>query len=223
MGQGASAIGNGTTIARGLSYTISPINGTLANNTNVNFSLLASSNETITLMSLNITNATNTQLLFTNATSAGLISGILNTGNQTVLIGTYIIQTATETISVKKIYIIGTQFEGDYSIYRQFTLFTTYGFSDFIRILFVVFFISAVMIFLTRREVIDTSESKVIVATLLIWAFSLVGWLDTGLVSSTDSTGINRLSQLSNQFGIAIVSSGIAVFFILRRVFIRRP
>lgn len=223
MGQQVSAITNGTTIARGLLYNITPVNGTLANNTNVNFTLFASSNETITLMSLNITNSTNTQLLFVNATSQGLISGILNTGNQTKLIGTYIIQTATETITIKKIYIIGIQFEGDYSIYRQFTLFTTYGFSDFIRILFVVFFISIILIFLTRREVIDTSESKVIVATLLIWAFSLVGWLDTGLVTSTSSTGINRLSQFSNQFGIAIISTGISLFFILRRVFIRRP
>lgn len=223
MGQEASAIGNGSTIARGLNYNITPVNGTLSNNTNINFTLFASSNETITLMSLNITNGTNTQLLFVNATSSGLISGIFNTGNQTRLIGTYIIQTATETITVKKIYVIVIKFEGAYSIYRQGTLFTTYGFSDFIRIMMVIFFMTAVMIFLTRREVIDTSESKVIVATLLVWAFSIIGWLDTGLVSSTSSTGINRLSQLSNQFGIAILSTGIAIFFILRRVFIRRP
>ncbi|KKN65948.1 hypothetical protein LCGC14_0476510 [marine sediment metagenome] len=222
MGTGVAVIGNGTTIARGLLYNITPINGTLANNTDVNFTLFVSSNETITLMSLNITNSTNTQLLFASQSSQGLISGIANTGNQTRLIGTYIIQTATETITVKRIWIVSIEFEGDYSIYRQLTLFTTYGFSDFMRILMVIFSISAIMIFLTRREVIDTSESKVIVATLLIWAFSLVGWLDTGLVSSTDSSGINRLSQLSNQFGVAIISTGVSTFFVLRRVFIRR-
>ncbi|KKK86473.1 hypothetical protein LCGC14_2762910, partial [marine sediment metagenome] len=66
------------------------------------------------------------------------------------------------------------------------------------------------------------SESKVIVSILLIWAFSLVGWLDTGLVSTSSSTGILRLSQFSNQFGVAIVSTAFATFFIFRRVFIRK-
>ena len=222
MGQGPTAIGNGSTIARGLIHNITPTNLSLANNTNVNFSFFVSSNETITLISFNITNETNTELLFVSATTQGLISGILNTGNQTRLIGTYLINTSTQIISFKRIWVVGNQFEGDYSIYRQLTLFNDYGFSDFIRILMVIFSITIIMVFLTRSETIDTSESKVIVTTLLIWAFSLVGWLDTGLVTATDSTGINRLAQLSSQFGIAIISTGVASFFVLRRVFIRR-
>jgi len=111
------------------------------------------------------------------------------------------------------------RFVGDYSIFRQLTLFTTYGFSDFIRLFLVILTIMGIMIFMSQKEIIEASESKIAVALLLIWAFSVVGWLDTGLATSTTSTGINRLAELSSQYGIAILSTGAGLFFIMRKIF----
>ena len=75
---------------------------------------------------------------------------------------------------------------------------------------------------MTRGELVDTSESKIIIVTLLVWAFSLVGWLDTGLVSASTSADITKLAQFSNQFGIAIITTVFTTYFTLRRVFIRK-
>ncbi|KKL88657.1 hypothetical protein LCGC14_1922550, partial [marine sediment metagenome] len=122
-------------------------------------------------------------------------------------------------ISVKRVWIVGAEFVGDYSIFRQLTLFTTYGFSDFIRLFLVILTIMGIMIFMSQKEIIEASESKIAVALLLIWAFSVVGWLDTGLATSTTSTGINRLAELSSQYGIAILSTGAGLFFIMRKIF----
>ena len=223
MGGEVAAISNGTEISRGLTYQIIPENTTLANNTNVTFQFTVNSTNTITLMSMNITNSTNHQFLFVSQASNGTITGFVDTGNQTKLIGIFTITNANETITFKRIWIVGNFFLGDYSLFRQLTLTKdNILISDFIRFILIIFTITATMIFLTRKEIIDTSESKVIVATLLIWAFSIVGWLDTGLISSSSSSGITILSQFSNQFGVAIVSSAFAFFFIFRRVFIRR-
>ncbi|KKL04487.1 hypothetical protein LCGC14_2615560, partial [marine sediment metagenome] len=218
-----AAISNGTEISRGLTYQIIPENTTLANNTNVTFRFTVNSTSTITLMSMNITNSTNHQFLFVSQASNGTITGFVDTGNQTKLIGIFTITAANETITFKRIWLVGNFFLGDYSLFRQLTLTKDNSLiSDFIRFIIIIFTITATTIFLTRKEITDTSESKVIVATLLIWAFSLVGWLDTGLISSSSSSGITTLSQFSNQFGVAIVSSAFATFFIFRRVFIRK-
>ena len=75
---------------------------------------------------------------------------------------------------------------------------------------------------MSQKEIVETSESKIAVTLLLVWAFSIVGWLDTGLATSTTNSGINRLAEFSNQYGIAILSTGATMFFIMRRVFIRR-
>ncbi|KKK69668.1 hypothetical protein LCGC14_2931700, partial [marine sediment metagenome] len=48
---------------------------------------------------------------------------------------------------------------------------------------------------------------------------SIVGWLDTGIISSSGSSNVQALAQFSNQFGIAILSTGAGTYFILRRVF----
>ncbi|KKK87831.1 hypothetical protein LCGC14_2749280, partial [marine sediment metagenome] len=75
-------------------------------------------------------------------------------------------------------------------------------------------------IFMTSGEVIDTSESKIIVSLLLIWVFSIVGWLDTNIVVSSASNQLNTLGQLSNQYGIAMLTTAAGLYFILKRIFI---
>ncbi len=223
MGGEAGVISNGTEISRGLQYQIIPQNTTLANNTNVTFQFIVNSTDIITLMSLNITNSSNSELLFVSQASNGTITGFLDTGNQTQLIGIFTITTDNETITFKRIWIVGNFFLGDYSIFNQLTITVDNALiSDFIRFVLILFTIISTIIFLTRKELTDTSESKVIVATLLIWAFSLVGWMDTGLISTSSSSGVTILSQFSNQFGVAIISTAFATFFIFRRVFIRK-
>lgn len=222
MGGGAGTIdqlGNGTIIAQNTSYIILPSNSSLNNNTDYTFSFAVSSSQSISLISMNITNSTGGQLLFQSNSGTGTVSSVLNTGNNTKLIGTYILQTSSETFSFTKIWIIGSEFEGSYSIFTQLTLFMDYNFTDFIRLLITLSIIIAVLIFMTAGEITDTSESKIAVATLLIWAFSVVGWMNTGIITNTE---INPLGQFSNQYGIAILSTGISVYFIFRRIFIRR-
>lgn len=213
---------NGTEISLNTTYTITPSNTTLLNNTNVTFVFNVTSDQDIIFISLNITNETGTQILFVSGTSAGAISGILNTTIDTKLIGTFIINTSTESITVVRIWIISNVFAGAYSLFTQLVLFNTYGFSDFFRLLMVFLVIVGTMIFITAREVVESSESKVIITALLVWAFSLVGWLDTGLVVNNPSDNVNTIAQFSSQFGIAIVTTMGAFFFIARRIFIRR-
>lgn len=211
---------NGSIISLNGTYQITPTNTTLLNNTNITFGFNVTSGESITLISMNITNTTGSQLLFVSNAGTGFISGIVNTSTNTRLIGEFIIQTDDETQIISRTWIIFNFFPGDYSIFRQFTLFTTYEFSDFIRLLMVIITIIGVLIFMTAGEVIDTSESKIIVSLLLIWAFSIVGWLDTNIVISSASNQLNTLAQLSNQFGIAILTTSAGLFFILRRIFV---
>lgn len=218
LGTGLSGIGNGTTIATGTNYTILPSNTTLINNTDYTFSFIVNSTETISLISMNITNSSGYQLLFSSNAGAGAVSGVLNTGLNDTFIGTYRISTSTETFTIRKKFIIGDFYVGDYSIYRQFSLFTGYGFSDFIRILIAISIMLGIMIYLSNNELIDSSESKIIVSLLLIWFFSIVGWLDTGLVVQSTNSGINRLGEISSQFGIAIISTGGALYLLLRRI-----
>ena len=215
-------ITNGTTLPLNTTYQITPINTTLLNNTNVTFGFNVTSEQTITLISLNITNSSNHQLLFVSNAGSGSISGVVNTSSNQRLFGTFIINSATETITINKVWIVGNFFTGDYSIFRQMTLLNTYGFTDFIKLLMVIFILIGTLIFMTKNELTDTSESKVLVSTLLIWAFSIVGWLDTGIVVNNANSGINQISQYSNQYGIAILTTIGSVFFISRRIFIRR-
>lgn len=222
---GGGVISNGTIITRGIDYVISPINTTLPNNTIVSFTFNVTSNlTTINLISMNITNSSNAQLLFVSNAGVGNLSGTLNTLNNTKLFGSFIIETAEETISVTRTWTIFTTFIGDYSIFRQLTLTKDNELiSDFTRLLLVLALMFGVLIFMSVGQILETSESKIAVLLLLTWAFSLVGWLDTGLAVSTTNTGINRLGEFSNQFGIAILASGASILFIFRRIFIRRP
>lgn len=211
---------NGSTISRNTNISIFPVNTTLNNGTDFLFAFNVSSTQPINLITMNITNLSGFQVGFQTNAGPGFISQTINTGENSTFIGTFTYSTGigNETITFNKVWQISLNFEGDYSIFRQFSLYTTYGFEDFLRLMIVIFFIIAVLIFMTTGEVIDTSESKLAVALLLIWAFSIVGWLNTG-VPVTDAGGLVILSQFSNQYGIAIITTGVGVFFIGRRIF----
>ena len=195
------------------------------NNTVFTFTFNVTSNlTTISLISMNITNSSNSELLFVSNAGVGNLSGTLDTLNNTKLIGNYLIQTGEETITITRTWTIFTTFIGDYSLFRQLTLAVDNDLiSDFNRLLIVLSVMFAIVIFMSVGQIIETSESKIAVLLLLTWAFSIVGWLDTGLAVSTTNTGINRLGEFSNQFGIAILMTGASVLFIFRRLFIRKP
>ena len=212
-----TAVEGGSNISLGMNYTIEPTNTTLNNGTTVTFRFNVSSIETITFMGMDISDGTTTFLLV-NKTGDGSISGALNTRNNKSFIGTFTISTTNETITLTKIWRIERGFIGDYSIFRQFVLFNDYDFKDFIRLLIVIATLAAVMILMSKEIGID-EEVKMVVVILIVWAFSIVGWLDTGIILSTDSQNINNLAQFSNQYGIAIISTVAASYFILRRVF----
>ncbi len=208
---------NGTVISLETNYTILPTNTSLQNNTIHTFSFEVSSGQTITLISLNITNTSGDQVLFQSNAGVGIISGTYNPENDTRIFGEFIIQTGTETTKYSRLWLVGPTYAGDYSIFRQLTFFTQYGFSDFWRILIILFSIMGIIIFMSSQDLVDTSESKVIVGVLMIWFFSIVGWLDNPAIVST--TG---LSVYAKQYGLAILSSFAGFFFIARRLFIRR-
>ncbi|HEC39514.1 hypothetical protein LCGC14_0538350 [marine sediment metagenome] len=222
---GGGIISNGTIVTRGTTYFIDPKASTLANNTDFTFTFNVTSNlTTITLISMNITNISNYELLFVSNAGVGNLSGVLNTGNNSQLFGFYTIKTAEETITITRTWAIFTTFVGDYSIFRQLTLAKdNVLISDFNRLLIVLAVMFGIVIFMSVGQILETSESKISVLLLLVWAFSIVGWLDTGLAVTTTNTGINRLGEFSNQFGIAILMTGAAIIFIFRRLFIRTP
>ena len=212
---GIAAAGNGSNISLGTSYAILPINSTLQNGTDVSFQFNVSSLETITFMGFNISNGTTT-LLLVNQTSNGSISGIINTGTNRTFIGVFTFNTSGESITITRIWPILEGFLGDYSIQRQGDLFLTYEFSDFIRLLIIVGFIIAVMIFISAPNDPE-DELRIAVMIAMVWFFSFIGWLDTGLQVTTASSNINALTQFSNQFGIAILTTATGFYFILRR------
>ncbi len=220
MGGGATTISNGTSIAGNTTYAITPTNGTLNNETSITFGFNVTSGQTITLITMNITNSSGDQLLFQSNAGQGFISGVLNTGNNTRLIGYYRVETSEEVVALTKVWIVGEQFIGDYSLFRQMSLFNDFQFKDFTRMLLVLFFLVSITMFLTKTEAIENDEVKIGIIMLFVWGFSIVGWLDTGMVVNSASSTINNLGEFSSQFGIAILSTGAAFYFILRRVFI---
>ena len=217
MGSVTTTVVNGSTISLGTSYEIQPSNESLNNNTIITFSFNVTSGETITLISMNITNST-TQRLFVSNVGQGFISGTVNTDNNTKLFGEFIIQTANETITIKRIWFVGIEFVGDYSLFRQLTLFNDYGFNEFIKFLIVLSVITGLLIFMSGDNQIE-DEIKMGVITLVVWGFSIVRWLDTGVVVGSTTTNINALTQFSNQYGIAILTTAGATYFMLRRIF----
>lgn len=218
LGGGTGVIANGTSILTNTTYTITPTNRTLTNGTNYLFSFNVSSSEAITFISMNITSNGTSHLFVSNA-GDGFISGIVNTGENSSFVGYFVMKTADETFSLASIWIIDQTFIGDYSLFKQMVLFNEYEFTDFIRLLISLVLILSVMIFVNNIGISDDSESKIAIALLLVWALSIVGWLNTGIISASGSSNIQNLAQFSNQFGIAILSTGAGLYFILRRVF----
>ncbi len=218
MGSTTIAAVNGSTISLGTSYEIQPSNESLNNNTIITFSFNVTSPETITLISMNITNSTN-QVGFQSNAGQGFISENINTQNNTRLFGEFIIETGNETLTIRQVWVVGIEFVGDYSLFRQLTLFNDYGFGEFIKFLIVLSVIVGSLIFMSRDDQTETDEIKMVVVTLIVWAFSVVGWLDTGVVVGSTTANINALTQFSNQYGIAILTTAGATYFILRRIF----
>ncbi len=216
VAMGGTAVSvNGSQIGKNLTYDITPSNGSLLNNTDITFGFNVTGNTDVTLISMNITNSSGTQLLFQSNAGIGFISGVVNTGNLSQIRGLYIITTGNETLTISRLWVVGVEFVGDYSIFRQATLYLSYGFQDFLRLTFVVVIIIAVLIFMSGAQITDTSESKVVVAVLLMWAFSIVGWLNNPAVVAT--TG---LAEFGRQYGIAIISTAAGSFFVFRRIFL---
>ncbi len=213
MGTGVSV--NGSNISIGINYEITPTNSSLINNTLVLFGFNVSGNDEISLISMNITNQNGEVLSFQSNAGIGFISDTINTSNNTRIIGIYKIQTGSETLTISKVWIVGNEFIGDYSIFRQGTLFLDYGFDNFIRLLLVLSIIFGIVIYMSSNQLADNSESKVAVIILLIWIFSIIGWLDNPAVVS--QTGI---AQFGKQYGIAIMSSVAGVVFFMRRSFV---
>ena len=79
----------------------------------------------------------------------------------------------------------------------------------------VILIMFGIVIFMSSNELADNNESKIAVVILLIWGFSVIGWLNNPAVVST--TGI---AQYGRQYGIAILSTAAALFFFIRRVFV---
>ena len=214
MGSGVVAPGGSNITENITTYEIKPFNSSLSNSTTFTFSFEVAGNSEITLISMNITNSSGFQVAFESNAGTGIVSTNLNTGTNQSFIGTFIIKTGEETLTISKLWIIGDVFEGDYSLHKQLRLFTEYGFGDFWKYLIVILSIAGVLIFMSSGEVIDTSESKVMVVVLMIWGWSLVGWLDNPAVVST--TG---LAQFSRQYGIAILTTLAGFIFIFRKIF----
>ncbi len=207
----------GSNISIGTTYKIQPNNDSLNNNTLVTFSFNVTSGQPITLISMNITNSTH-QISFQSNAGAGFISDIINTRNNEKMFGEFIIQTADETINIKRVWNIGIVFIGDYSLFRQLTLFNEYNFNEFFKFLIVLVVVMGLLMFLSGDQQVE-DEIKMAAVTALVWAFSIVGWLDTGIVLTTASGQINLLAQFSNQYGLAILTTIGASYFILRRMF----
>ncbi len=216
----STTVGNvtGTEITLNLTYSILPSNSTLDNQTTYDFGVNIATDRTVDLVTFNLTNQSGQQVAFVSSSSSGFTSVSFNTINNTRLVGRFVFTSGNETFSGSQVWIIGDIYIGDYSIYKQFSLFEEYEFSNFIRAIILLLIMSVIMVYLSRTEILPSDESKVLVVMLFVWAFSIVGWLDTGFANPG-----NALSEVGSKFGIAILTSFAAFYFVGRRLFIRRP
>ena len=212
---------NGTSIATNSTYTITPSNSVLLNNTDYTFGFNVSSGNIISFISMNITNSSGYQLVYQSYSGQGYLSSNLNTGNYTVLYGKFIITSSTgESFSFSKIWNVGDIYAGEYSIFTQLKLFSGYGFSDFWRIIIVMLSIGAIMLFLTTNDVLKSGEEKIIVLVLIVWGFSTIGLLNISIGNAGQaSSSVGLLQQFSRQYGIAILMSGASAMFWIKRLF----
>lgn len=217
MGGGGTGITNGTQISQNLSYYFLPSNLSLQNGTNYTFVFGVNSSRTLTTVSLNLTNSSGSQLAFLNRLGQGNVSTSLNTGNNTFIYGYASVSDGTETFTIVHIWQVNNDFIGDYSINRQLGLFSQYSFSAFTRIVLFLILLIGIMIFVSRNETLDTSESKIMIVILVTWMASYFHFLDIGLTVTASGT-IGTLAENASQYGIAIVTSAAGLGLIFRRM-----
>jgi hypothetical protein len=204
-GSTGTYVQNGTGIATNLSITITPVNSTLNNNTIYTFTFNASG-AYITHIYMNITDINGVSL--GSADGTGIISVNINTSNYTRLIGSYRVDTSTESYSFTKTWMIGDYYTGDYSLFAFMTGWDLYGFAyDYWRWIIVLVVLISAIGGLSAIEVIDTNESKIGMGIFIIWAFSFVGWLTINIAIISPTNSFYALNQFANQFGIAILST----------------
>jgi len=213
MGTGVTI--NGSNISISTNYVITPTESSLVNNTLTTFGFNVTGNTGINFISMNITDGNGTSFGFTSNSGLGFISLIINTSDNKTITGIFEIRTSEENLTIPKLWIVGNEFEGDYSINKQGKLFLQYDFSDFIRLAMVIFIIFGIVIFMSGNEIADNNESKIAVVILMMWIFSSIEWLNNPAVVS--NTGI---AQFAKQYGIAILSTAGATFFFIRRIFV---
>lgn len=218
LGGSSSVLSSGTQIANNLTYLIEPTNLSLLNNTVYNFALTTNSSQAITFTSLNITNASGYQLGYASTAGQGRISVSVNTQNYTSIYGYALIQTSNESFSVTKVWTVQNDFVGDYSIYRQALLFSTYQFSPTIRLLLVLIILVGITIYVSQVEYIDNTDAKIGIIITMVWILSFFGWLDIGLTIN-GATQAGRLALLGSKYGIAILTTAAGAAISLRRIY----
>lgn len=208
---------NGTSIANNLSTIITPSNSTLINNTIYNFGLNATGIG-ITFISLNITNGSGVQVGYASGTN-GLISVNINTGKNSTFIGSYIIQTSSETYAFTHTWRIGDYYVGTYSLFRLMKEWPLYTFAyDYYRIIIMLLVLLSVMGGLSAIEITDTNESKIGAGIMILWIFSYVGWLTMNISIISPTSSFFIINHYANQYGLAILAT-IGGLFSLKEYF----
>ncbi len=208
-GSSSGQVTNGSTIGQNLSYSILPSNSSLLNNTDYIFQFTVNGTGIIRI-SQNITNASGYQLGYTGS---GLIQNSINTGNYSIIIGLYKIETSQENFTFSKTWTVQNSYSGRYSLYTVMKSWDLYNFTyDYYRVIAVIITLFLFIGGLSKFEVIDTGESKIGVGILILWAYSVVGWL-TMNISVVDpayaltNSNIYALQQNVNQYGLALIAT----------------
>ena len=208
---GSATVYNYTKIGNNLSYSIIPTGSNLTNNSNIGFAFTVSGTD-ISFISMNITNLSGTQLYYGTLSGAGTVSQTVNIGNNTEIIGYFKIIADGETFAINKKWIVYNVYVGDYSLFKQLNLFNDYNFSPIFRVLIILAVFLIVGIMLSGDKPFEDNSPQLVVYMLLVWAFSIVGWLNTGITQ-----GSNILSESANQYGIAILTTVAGMALIFRR------
>lgn len=219
LGGGGGAVSNSTLAGKNLSYEFLPENNTFNNDTAYDFGAIINGSK-VTYAQFQLWNQTSNLTGKISRNSEGILTTNFNTGNHTLLIGYLLITNNNENITITKIWTKGS-YIGEYSFYRQFTLWHDYGFGSGIRIFIILCTIILATAFVSRGEVIDSSESKMVIITIIVWIFSVVGWLDLGLSNyfQTEDNGplIKETTQYAGKYFIAILTTAGSTALVWRR------
>lgn len=204
---------NGTTVGYNLTYIITPSNSSLLNNTSYDFGFNVNGLDII-YISETISNSSGYELGSVNGTN-GLITTNINTGNETYLIGTYIIRTSTENLTFTKTWKVSNFYEGDYSLFYLMKSWDVYDFTyDYYKIIIMLLILVGAIGGLSKIEVTDTAESKIGLGLMIIWIFSYVGWLTINVSVASPANPLYNLNQWANQYGIAILATIAGIYSI---------